>query len=781
MATSQRKNKPKQPGINTTQPKAQEATGQQQAPAGPSQEVQRALDNPQTASAETLLYLQSTLGNRAVQRLLQRKLMVGPANDPLEQEADQTAQRVMTLPATALPSEQQQPVQRQAGLEEEELQAKPLLQRQAAAEEEDLQAKPAVQRSSADGFEAGAEIEQQLEANRGGGSPLPNETRAFMEPRFKADFSAVRVHADGQAADLSRSVQAQAFAHGNDIYFNEGKFSPGTDAGKQLLAHELTHTIQQGGSSLRSKKATSTPSEPVSAVSRKRIQRMPTVDQFKTMTYEGVFAGRGSMLKEIERLIGTYFDGSVIDPAKRLNIVLQIRKLTEMWISEHATDTSRTKRMVGMVKFKDELVSTVIPALENTVKKQKGNENFQVPAEYTGGSAELKRLRDRHEGSASSSLTRAGQLLDVLLPNNGDKGEVELELKVPVSPGAFVGGLLKLEGEREKGKSKVRAEVALTGGVTIGIAELRGAIGGYFEAQAPTNEGAMKLVSYGLYKRLTESSVVPSELANYFWGGSTNSVGRARSDKWAAAVEDELLDDNNDHETYVETGGLAGAKAEAGVGAKASAEIKGTSGKRYSSASVKGAKDAGTRDYSDASKVIEVKLEADASLLKGEASVKFKWLKGAYAETELELKGEVAAGSGTAMKRVGKVLQLIATRMREDGKSVVRTEDPNNAQTSGNVVEGGNSLYNAGAVLYADSADLETTVGAPEEAESLEGNGSALLNLKGAKKAGASWEIEGSINTKEEASLNAGILKGKTKKVQRIWGMKYVDGNWSRI
>ena len=235
MATSQRKNKPKQQEINTTQPKAQEATSQQQAPAGPSQEVQRALDNPQTASAETLLYLQSTLGNRAVQRLLQRKLMVGPANDPLEQEADQTAQRVMTLPATTLPSEQQQPVQRQAGLEEEE-----------------LQAKPAVQRSSADGFEAGAEIEQQLEANRGGGSPLPNETRAFMEPRFKADFSAVRVHADGQAADLSRSVQAQAFAHGNDIYFNEGKFSPGTDAGKQLLAHELTHTIQQGVSSLRS-------------------------------------------------------------------------------------------------------------------------------------------------------------------------------------------------------------------------------------------------------------------------------------------------------------------------------------------------------------------------------------------------------------------------------------------------------------------------------------------------------------------------------------------------
>ena len=69
-----------------------------------------------------------------------------------------------------------------------------------------------------------------------------------MESRFGADFSGVRIHTGSGAEGLSASVSAQAFTHGNDIYFNSGKFSPGTETGGHLLAHELTHTIQQGAS-----------------------------------------------------------------------------------------------------------------------------------------------------------------------------------------------------------------------------------------------------------------------------------------------------------------------------------------------------------------------------------------------------------------------------------------------------------------------------------------------------------------------------------------------------
>jgi hypothetical protein len=91
-------------------------------------------------------------------------------------------------------------------------------------------------------------FEQGLTSSRGAGSPLPDDTRQSMESRFGADFSGVRIHTGSQAEGLSKSISAQAFTHGNDIYFNAAKFSPNTATGSQLLAHELTHTIQQGAS-----------------------------------------------------------------------------------------------------------------------------------------------------------------------------------------------------------------------------------------------------------------------------------------------------------------------------------------------------------------------------------------------------------------------------------------------------------------------------------------------------------------------------------------------------
>jgi hypothetical protein len=66
-----------------------------------------------------------------------------------------------------------------------------------------------------------------------------------MEPRFGTDFSAVRVHTDSNAQSLARSVNAQAFTVGNDVVFGAGQYAPESDSGKRLLAHELTHVIQQ--------------------------------------------------------------------------------------------------------------------------------------------------------------------------------------------------------------------------------------------------------------------------------------------------------------------------------------------------------------------------------------------------------------------------------------------------------------------------------------------------------------------------------------------------------
>jgi len=78
-----------------------------------------------------------------------------------------------------------------------------------------------------------------------GGRPLDEDVRTEMEGRLGADFSGVRVHTDSTAADSAKAVNAQAYTVGRDVVFGAGKFDPGSDSGKHMLAHELTHVVQQ--------------------------------------------------------------------------------------------------------------------------------------------------------------------------------------------------------------------------------------------------------------------------------------------------------------------------------------------------------------------------------------------------------------------------------------------------------------------------------------------------------------------------------------------------------
>jgi Domain of unknown function (DUF4157) len=80
---------------------------------------------------------------------------------------------------------------------------------------------------------------------KGGGQPLDQATKAFMESRMGSDFSDVRVHTDSKAAESARSVQAHAYTVGTDIVFDSGRYDPNSDAGRLMLAHELTHVDQQ--------------------------------------------------------------------------------------------------------------------------------------------------------------------------------------------------------------------------------------------------------------------------------------------------------------------------------------------------------------------------------------------------------------------------------------------------------------------------------------------------------------------------------------------------------
>ncbi len=106
--------------------------------------------------------------------------------------------------------------------------------------------------------DTGSNVAAELTSSLASGSPLPLGVRRFMEPRFRADFSGVRIHTGERAARLNRQFSAQAFTYGNQIFFGRDRFKPETDEGRELIAHELTHTIQQGAAVQRSEDATVT-------------------------------------------------------------------------------------------------------------------------------------------------------------------------------------------------------------------------------------------------------------------------------------------------------------------------------------------------------------------------------------------------------------------------------------------------------------------------------------------------------------------------------------------
>jgi hypothetical protein len=224
----------------------------------------------QSREVNSFLHLQRTIGNQAVQRMLQTnaeelevglastaspcfahdfsqipvhgnapvknqaKLQVNIRGDAFEQEADRVAEQVMRTPDL-------QVIRRkcacgESGTCEECMQTAPMVQRNAT--------------TNAGGAEAPQIVNEVL---RSPGQPLDAATRSFMEPRFGYDFSRVRVHTDARAVESARAVNALAYTVGQDLVFNHGHYKPGTLDGKRLLAHELTHVAQGFDDSIRRK------------------------------------------------------------------------------------------------------------------------------------------------------------------------------------------------------------------------------------------------------------------------------------------------------------------------------------------------------------------------------------------------------------------------------------------------------------------------------------------------------------------------------------------------
>ncbi|MFC5625415.1 eCIS core domain-containing protein [Algoriphagus winogradskyi] len=213
------------------------------------------------------------LRNGEGRHTIQPSLKIGRPGDKYEQEAESVANHVVMAPSNAAPALAMSPApaseaafQMKVEEEEETLQMMPFaestsfLQLSSMEEEESIQLSPdfskTIQRQeeeeesiqlSADGTATNSpDISSQITQSKGSGQALPAPVQAEMGSKIGADFSGVSIHTDSQAVGMSNALGAQAFTHGNDVYFNEGKYQPESSQGKHLLAHELTHTVQQG-------------------------------------------------------------------------------------------------------------------------------------------------------------------------------------------------------------------------------------------------------------------------------------------------------------------------------------------------------------------------------------------------------------------------------------------------------------------------------------------------------------------------------------------------------
>ena len=192
---------------------------------------------------------------------VQMKATVNKPGDRFEQEADRMADRVMRMPA---------PPQRELqGSGDERVRSAPV-------------SHDGIHRKGGESNPAlGASAQSALDGQATGGQPLAGDVRSYMESRFDADFSHVRIHNEPDAASLSNQLSARAFTYRNNVFFSRDQYQPGTSEGKHLLAHELTHTIQQGHAIQRSPQVTTTATPP--PVQRFGIQ--DALDKFAEWAY----------------------------------------------------------------------------------------------------------------------------------------------------------------------------------------------------------------------------------------------------------------------------------------------------------------------------------------------------------------------------------------------------------------------------------------------------------------------------------------------------------------
>jgi hypothetical protein len=227
---------------------------------------------------------------------VQAKLELGSPGDTFEQEADRVAEAVVGG------NHEISPVNSKNGS---------IVNRELRDPEDD-----SIQMKSGNPIEASPAFEQKLGNAKGSGNKLPSKVQMEMESGIGADFSEVNLHTDQEANSLSESINAQAFTSGKDVFFAQGKFNPETKDGKKLIAHELTHTVQQGG------------------VRRKEVESTEmTKDHWELPDHMGMrdVTKRSSWADRYDYVIAIQPEHSLRGPVSFANIVLNYLGYVHAW------------------------------------------------------------------------------------------------------------------------------------------------------------------------------------------------------------------------------------------------------------------------------------------------------------------------------------------------------------------------------------------------------------------------------------------------------------------
>lgn len=516
-------------------------------------------------------------------------VLVGKANDPAEHEADRVATQVVAaLRQGSAPGPALLP----------ETNAEGGLRRKGPGGGDPL-----------GGTTVGGGVAEVLQRRRGGGAPLTGDVASAMGGAFGADFGAVRIHTDGQADEVARSLQATAFTQGNDIYFSSGTYDPGSAAGQHLLAHELTHVVQNGGAEVQ--------------------RKMWTAAAFKKATSEGALVGASDAQDQISSVLteyaALYAKRGVIAPenkAKATARIAELKKMANWWIQHQPVDeegaAKKPKRLAGFERFLTHLAEEEAD-LEHLAAPVGG-----APLAVEAPSKGFLKLQGKYEGNPKTFFAKMGDLAQQAVEDDGDETELWAEISFPVDPSGigYLGGRFSATVSKDDGMIKMRSELAITGGANVAFAKIGGEVGGYFDTQATTGADCMELVSYALYRRFKESNAVPSEMSSYLWGRDTGSKGKEKAENWSLALEEAMFalealpeeatfqalypkdaakaksaydtelarvttKNKQVEDTYVQTGGIAavGASADLGV-VSAEASVAGSNGQLVDFASL---------------------------------------------------------------------------------------------------------------------------------------------------------------------------------------------------